>query len=546
MKQTNVLILSAGGPSSDVTSVFGEIPSGMIPINGKPAISLIIDELSSQGYNKFLITVGFKKELVEKFVSNRYARLNVKLIEVDHLLGPGDSISAALDHLDSDDVLIILGDTIVKDDLSLLPESCVYTSSDFIEPNKWCLVKSDSKGNIEKLYDKMKIEDLTGLYALTGVYYLQNVSLLKGQINKNTNRMEISTLLDIYKETEDIKCVECDHWYDIGHLDKYHRAKIMIANSRYFNNLELDSLLGVLTKKSSDTEKLSDELQWYKNVPKEISVLAPRILDYQLEDGAFLKMEYYGYPTLSELFVYGDLHIRIWKQIIGKLIDILKIFNKYKREVSLEEYRYIFFEKTQSRLNDLLTEHGDFEDIFSYEYIFLNGTKLLNYNSLEGFIKEQIDRLYTDVKENSCFLHGDFHFANILCDLKSGIIRLIDPRGKWGKSPYGDIRYDVAKLRHSVVGEYDLIMNDFFSVTREENRFELTTYRKDNYKNINEILDSYISESWDLNQIKMIEGLLFISMIPLHKDNKERRLAMYCKGLQNLNNVYWERKGNND
>ena len=36
----------------------------------------------------------------------------------------------------------------------------------------------------------------------------------------------------------------------------------------------------------------------------------------------------------------------------------------------------------------------------------------------------------------------------------------------------------------------------------------------------------------------MIEGLLFISMLPLHKDNFERQIVFYSVGIQRLNEIF--------
>jgi len=35
----------------------------------------------------------------------------------------------------------------------------------------------------------------------------------------------------------------------------------------------------------------------------------------------------------------------------------------------------------------------------------------------------------------------------------------------------------------------------------------------------------------------MIEGLLFISMLPLHEDNFERQLALFTIGIKRLNEI---------
>ena len=68
-------------------------------------------------------------------------------------------------------------------------------------------------------------------------------------------------------------------------------------------------------------------------------------------------------------------------------------------------------------------------------------------------------------------MHGDFCFSNILYDFKSQSIKVIDPRGLSGdgkeQSIYGDLRYDVAKLAHSVIGKYDFIIAGRFSYSEE-------------------------------------------------------------------------------
>ena len=54
-------------------------------------------------------------------------------------------------------------------------------------------------------------------------------------------------------------------------------------------------------------------------------------------------------------------------------------------------------------------------------------------------------------------------------------------------------------------------------------------------------MDLWISKNWNLDQIKLIEGLLFISMLPLHKNNFKKQLAFYSVGIQKLNEVLFNK-----
>ena len=120
-------------------------------------------------------------------------------------------------------------------------------------------------------------------------------------------------------------------------------------------------------------------------------------------------------------------------------------------------------------------------------------------------------------------IHGDLCFSNIFYDSKNKNFKLIDPRGKWGQGISGDLKYDVAKIRHSVVGGFDTITNGLYSATYTEmDGIFVDVYKPKNYECVCEKLDFRIKERWNLNEIKIIEGLLFVSMLPLHKDNFER------------------------
>ena len=58
-----------------------------------------------------------------------------------------------------------------------------------------------------------------------------------------------------------------------------------------------------------------------------------------------------------------------------------------------------------------------------------------------------------------------------------------------------------------------------------------------NFQIISKELDTQIEKYWNIDEIKMIEGLLFISMLPLHEDNLERQLAFFTIGIKRLNEI---------
>ncbi|MDW8465868.1 MAG: hypothetical protein RML35_06715 [Chloroherpetonaceae bacterium] len=138
-----------------------------------------------------------------------------------------------------------------------------------------------------------------------------------------------------------------------------------------------------------------------------------------------------------------------------------------------------------------------------------------------------------------CIMHGDLCFSNILYDVSNQIVRLIDPRGSFGeKGIYGDPRYDMAKLRHSVAGLYDFIVADMFEAREEKQEFRVEIFDAQNLKEIIADFNQQLEENgYNVQHIKLIEGLLFISMLPLHQDYPKRQLMMFLTGIMRLNEV---------
>ena len=118
IKDLRVLILSAGQIDDELAKIFGKIPSGLIPINGKPVIFRIIDKLLDEGIMKISITVGYKKEVLEEIICEQYKnQCELEFIPTDHHQPPGNSIKTSMKNCKEEKLLIILGDTLIDNNL---------------------------------------------------------------------------------------------------------------------------------------------------------------------------------------------------------------------------------------------------------------------------------------------------------------------------------------------------------------------------------------------------------------------------------------------
>ena len=94
-------------------------------------------------------------------------------------------------------------------------------------------------------------------------------------------------------------------------------------------------------------------------------------------------------------------------------------------------------------------------------------------------------------------------------------------------------------MRHSVCGQYDYIVSDLFEISESENQFVVKVFANELTHQISPVFDQCIAEiGYDPEEIKFIEALLFLSMLPLHKDKPLRQRVMFLTGLTRLNELF--------
>jgi dTDP-glucose pyrophosphorylase len=493
------------------------------------------------GIKEVYISVGYQKEKLISIINPIYNNDDFKInfVEVDCSTKPGSSLFKVIKLINSTDkthkILITLADTIAFYDINQLTsaESSILVSNHIDIKEYWATVKTDEFCNIKKIYEKNS--SVKTDKALAGVYYF-NDSKIFNDFEKTD--CEISELFEhLFNKNINIKAVQTEKWFDTGHLSKYYKSKKELLSARYFNSFQYDDILGILRKESTNIKKLRNEILWYENIPKELKALSPKILDYSLDNNVFIEMEYYGYPSLAELWIYGNLSLDIWKSILDRLFQVVEIFKKYKGEVSLKSYKEMYLDKTLERIEEIKNQDSDLTRLFNLDSVIINEKKLKGWIFFENKLENLTKKLF-NIEDNTV-IHGDYCFSNILFDINNGIIRLIDPRGTWGDNLiYGDIKYDIAKLRHSISGKYDFIVNNLFNIRSSQENLEVNYFYDEKlYLGITDHFDFLVSKYFDLEQIKFIEGLLFFSMLPIHKDHPARQLAMFTQGLEIFNSL---------
>ena len=526
-----------GGETKNENMPIGFYSSlALLPLRGKSVILRQLENLKNNyGIDNFIIVVCSDNiKLVQYIKEVLSKKFKIKLVQVNGKKNILSSLKYALQKADlSLPTRVLLGDTMILKSIDDEVD-VIYTSDDITMSDNWCLV--DKSGYF---YDKQKNISLEGKQALVGYYafsdtkYLLNCCIKARLMLKN----EISTALIMYKEKHKLNSKQIFDWYDLGHTSGLIKAKNMLFSARCFNSISVDTELGTLTKTSTKIQKLEDEAFWYKELPSDLKILTPRLIDFSKnEKYAKLTQELYGYPSLQELYLSGEVNLEDWQYIIKKLFNLHKKFEKYTRKADNKSLKWLYLDKTLERISDLKKQNTYWEKVLNKKYEKINGVKLKGISLLLADIEKCVKSLCDITFET--IVHGDYCFSNILFDSSNYVFKLIDPRGRLNKEAtiYGDPRYDIAKLRHSIVGLYDFIVHGFFELKEDEDGFKYSIKTSSDYAIFESLFDSQAEISgYNPLEIKFIEGLLFLSMIPLHKDNLERQKVFYVKSIELLN-----------
>lgn len=115
----DTVIILAGGLGTRLKSVLPDTPKCLAPINNKPFIGQVIKFLKNQGINKFIFSLGFKSELIIRYLDEEFADLNICYSVEKEQLGTGGAIKLAFTKVVSEEILVINGDTFFNNDLAL-------------------------------------------------------------------------------------------------------------------------------------------------------------------------------------------------------------------------------------------------------------------------------------------------------------------------------------------------------------------------------------------------------------------------------------------
>lgn len=532
-----LLIPSAKIVGEDLQNL-GKIPAVIYPVNGHTVFSYLYKQYSSECDSIQVLCY----ENADK-VHNKLKKYNdIDIVDIPEIGDLAHTIVYGLTM--PGEVIINFGDTIVLDNIYDNSADSFYYAKEYVS-DKWTYF-SCNDGMLTSIEDKKGGTEKNGIKknVFVGVFYFSDAVLLKSCMeeafaHRDESMSSFYQAVQSYSKMKALTPIATSNWFDIGHIDKYYNTKIEVK-AREFNHISIDKERGILTKSSDDKDKFIGEIKWYLKLPADVEYVRPRIFMYSLEyNNPFVSMEYYAYHTVHELFLNSDLDIHKWEKIFKRIRFICNDLKRYKvkDEGIIPALKDMYLTKTLQRF-EMLKKDEQFISFFDSS-IIVNNVKYKSLSQIEDMLKLIIPEMLYDVPEFS-IIHGDLCFANMMIDNNFSFIKVIDPRGKFGiYDIYGDPRYELAKLFHSVDGKYDYIIKDRFDLSYEGNQIRFSIQDVDRNFDLYKVFENVFSEEIgnDLKKIELIEALLFLSMIPLHRESFNHQLVMLSTGLEILGRV---------
>ncbi|MHC1682474.1 MAG: nucleotidyltransferase family protein [Clostridiaceae bacterium] len=221
----NPVVIMAGGLGTRLKDLTKEVPKPMLKVGNDPILQHIINNFKQYGFNKMLISVNYKAEIIENYFQDGYAYgVKINYIREFKRLGTAGGIKLAKDYLEKP-FFVINGDIFTN----LNVESMLTHHTE----NKFDLTVGIRNHSFQIPYGVIETKDnlITELKEKPSINYYINA----GVYCLNPNIVELIPEDQYFEITDLINlCIEkglkvgyyevSEYWMDIGRIEDYNKV----------------------------------------------------------------------------------------------------------------------------------------------------------------------------------------------------------------------------------------------------------------------------------------------------------------------------------
>ena len=231
MKIKEAIIL-AGGLGTRLRPAVPDLPKCMAPVAGRPFLYYVISYFAKQGIEKFIFSLGYKHQVIEKYISSEFDTIQYTFCVEEKPLGTGGAIRLACAHATEKTTVVLNGDTFFRIDLDKLAPfhhmcgaDCTLSLKPMKNFNRYGVVTLNKDYSIQSFREKDYYEE--GL--INGGIYALNVGKFQSENLPEVFSFERDYLEAYYKKRRMYGVIQDEYFIDIGIPEDYMRAQTELS-----------------------------------------------------------------------------------------------------------------------------------------------------------------------------------------------------------------------------------------------------------------------------------------------------------------------------
>lgn len=222
-------IILAGGLGTRLQKVVNEVPKSMALINNKPFLEYQLKYLETYKIKRVILSVGFKKEIIQKYFQNKFNSIELDYAIENKPLGTGGGIKKAFKLVKSNSAFVLNGDTLFRVNLKKLSDfhkakhselSIVLRELENIERFGTVKLSDDNR-----IIDFMEKNSKKGKGLINGGIYLINKKFFLDINLPDKFSIEKDCFEKIYKTKDIYGMLSKEYFLDIGIPEDYQKAQ---------------------------------------------------------------------------------------------------------------------------------------------------------------------------------------------------------------------------------------------------------------------------------------------------------------------------------
>ena len=222
-------IVLAGGLGTRLQGVIGAQAKCMAPLNGRPFLSYLFEHLDRQRCTRVIMSLGYKNKDVLSWLEDQDLYFELDCVVESEPLGTGGGILGAIEQAETDDVVVVNGDTFfgvnLRQQMKFHIDSRAETTlalKEMTNFERYGTVTTNNKGVITQFSEKQKMDKgfING-----GVYIINKEAFLKRNLPEKFS-FEKDYLEKLLKENRFYGFASSEYFIDIGVPEDYAQAAV--------------------------------------------------------------------------------------------------------------------------------------------------------------------------------------------------------------------------------------------------------------------------------------------------------------------------------